>query len=592
MEQNKTWLWMVRAVMCVGVSLVFTYFSPCYCATGAEADEEIQSKVTREVDYTMDSEAEYDVRAGTALKLNFGSNPFDIGSMILYVDRMDGSLWEYLFDRTGKRVRGGGSSIRSQIGSIRGRRVGERAAAIVARWQPTNDSVHVRFIVSTDKARNTREMEALIAGRRFGKGWDDFPRFPLRISQTDRVAGFVRFWSEAKQNFAFFERMPDLNWDKVLVDYLPRIEKAETLNEYGSIMRECAALLRDGHTEYYGVHDEDFSDCPPIRICGISGKAIIAEVDPDSVADPGAKSMLLKANLTPGEEIVKVDGVAVRERLEKGIYPHVCASTPQARDLRAYLDLLRGVYESQVTLTVKDAAGSLREVKLKCTGGVPWPENEFTFKKIGDIGYVNLPSFGNASTADEFDKLAAQLQGLKGLIIDVRRNGGGDDPVGERIISHLINTPLKTTIWRTRQYRPSFRAWGEKEGWHKGDPGEVKPSEKKYFLGPIVVLTSAQTCSAAEDFTVALHAGKRVTIVGERTNGSTGQPLFIDLPMGARARICTKWDSYPDGREFVGVGVIPDVEIGPTPEDIAKGRDAVLDKGVEVLKGMMGGTSK
>jgi carboxyl-terminal processing protease len=75
--------------------------------------------------------------------------------------------------------------------------------------------------------------------------------------------------------------------------------------------------------------------------------------------------------------------------------------------------------------------------------------------------------------------------------------------------------------------------------------------------------------------------------VGEKTNGSTGQPLIIQLPMRARARICTKWDTYPDGREFVGVGVIPDVEIGPTAEDIAAGRDAVLEKGIEVLKGLM-----
>ena len=93
---------------------------------------------------------------------------------------------------------------------------------------------------------------------------------------------------------------------------------------------------------------------------------------------------------------------------------------------------------------------------------------------------------------------------------------------------------------------------------------------------------------AAEDFVVALHAAERATLVGEKTAGTTGQPLIIDLP-GGSARICTKWDTYPDGRDFVGVGVIPDVEVRPTQAALAAGTDIVLEKGLEVL-GNLGGT--
>ncbi len=42
--------------------------------------------------------------------------------------------------------------------------------------------------------------------------------------------------------------------------------------------------------------------------------------------------------------------------------------------------------------------------------------------------------------------------------------------------------------------------------------------------------------------------------------------------------------AYPDGREFVGVGVIPDVEVHPTAVDIATDRDVVLEKGIALLK--------
>ncbi|MHC4742441.1 MAG: S41 family peptidase, partial [Planctomycetota bacterium] len=76
----------------------------------------------------------------------------------------------------------------------------------------------------------------------------------------------------------------------------------------------------------------------------------------------------------------------------------------------------------------------------------------------------------------------------------------------------------------------------------------------------------------------------RATVVGRKTAGSTGQPLSIKLPGFGGARICTKWDTYPDGREFVGIGIIPDVEVFPTSADIAENRDVVLEKGLEVLR--------
>jgi C-terminal processing protease CtpA/Prc len=55
------------------------------------------------------------------------------------------------------------------------------------------------------------------------------------------------------------------------------------------------------------------------------------------------------------------------------------------------------------------------------------------------------------------------------------------------------------------------------------------------------------------------------------------------LPGGAKAQVCTKHNTYPDGREFVGVGVIPDVEVHPSAVDIATDRDVVLDKAIQVV---------
>jgi carboxyl-terminal processing protease len=76
---------------------------------------------------------------------------------------------------------------------------------------------------------------------------------------------------------------------------------------------------------------------------------------------------------------------------------------------------------------------------------------------------------------------------------------------------------------------------------------------------------------------------KRGITVGEATGGSTGQPLSIKLPGGGSGRICVKRDRFPDGREFVGVGVAPDIEVKRSIDDVRAGRDAVMVRAISVV---------
>jgi hypothetical protein len=56
------------------------------------------------------------------------------------------------------------------------------------------------------------------------------------------------------------------------------------------------------------------------------------------------------------------------------------------------------------------------------------------------------------------------------------------------------------------------------------------------------------------------------------------------LPGGGNARICSKRDTYPDGREFVGIGIQPDKVVRPTLADLRAGRDTVLEAALKELK--------
>lgn len=103
------------------------------------------------------------------------------------------------------------------------------------------------------------------------------------------------------------------------------------------------------------------------------------------------------------------------------------------------------------------------------------------------------------------------------------------------------------------------------------------------FNGPVAVLIGPQTFSAAEDFLVSYDLMKRGLIIGEASGGSTGQSLSLKLPGGGSARICIKRDTYPDGRAFVGTGIMPTIDVKSTVADLRNGRDVVLERAIAEL---------
>jgi C-terminal processing protease CtpA/Prc len=114
-----------------------------------------------------------------------------------------------------------------------------------------------------------------------------------------------------------------------------------------------------------------------------------------------------------------------------------------------------------------------------------------------------------------------------------------------------------------------------------GESDEAKPNGAKLYSKPVIVLTSARTYSAAEDFTMTFIGMKRGAVMGEPTGGSTGQPLVFKLPGGGFGYVVTKRDTFPDGKEFVGIGIQPDIIVRPRIDDFLAGRDNLLIAAIE-----------
>lgn len=398
---------------------------------------------------------------------------------------------------------------------------------------------------------------------------------PADSSQL-RVESFLRLWSEVRANFVFFDERPDLNWDEVLTRNLPRVTAARGDAEYIAILEEIMALLEDGHSWVYPAGEaRQPRDAPPLRVEAIGGRPVVTRT-------------LLHETVPAGSELVAVDGVPVDQILLENLYPRTFASTPQDRQARAFHRLLSGPPGSEVKVTFKgvDADSASFDVVLKrdarqhaeiATWLAPPP---FEFRLLpGEVAYVALNSFSDRQVAAEFERHFDQILAARALILDLRQNGGGSSDNGYRIVARLIDEPVQASKWRTRLYRPTHRAWGNPEDWFEVEPRAIRPRGARRFDGPIFVLVGPRTYSAAEDFLVPLKFARRATLVGTPTGGSTGQPLILDLH-AVRVGIVTKWDLFPDGTEFVGVGIQPDIVVEPTRQDLASGRDTVLQRAV------------
>ncbi len=485
-------------------------------------------------------------------------------------------------------ITGGGSRLGHSVGSFR--QVGGSAA--IGMWENKNGDIHLKFQLTDDDSTMIQSYRELEKQENFSvmiKNWDtlfeDLELMFPRLTLAQRVEAFTRLWSTVKYNFANFDLVPELNWNSILTEYLPKVMTDQSNNEYALLLTECVAQLRDGHTSVRSKWGNGLSTArPPLRIRSVGGKAIVTEI---------AKTEEIKASaIKPGDEITHVDERPVREILEKKIYPYIFASTPQGRDLKAYPRILQGAKESTVSLTIQTSGGEERKVSLtrKANSKSLLPRRirppNFEYRDMGDgLAYVALNTFGTDKVVDEFNEKFNEIRNAKGLVIDVRENGGGSSRHGHAIIARLIDKAIPATRWKTPQYRAAFRAWGRDEEWYDGGHKMINPETDTPFPGPVVVLIGPETNSAAEDFVVPLHSAGRATVVGQKSRGSTGQPLqFSFLDGKISGRVCTKRDQYPDGREFVGVGIIPDIEVHPTIEDVINDRDVVLEKGIAVLK--------
>ncbi len=397
------------------------------------------------------------------------------------------------------------------------------------------------------------------------------------LSDAEKVAGLSLFWSEARRSFAHFANVPDLNWDQVYLNTLPQVLATKSTQEYYTVMLQLAPKLKDGHTNIFPPQQlrDTFYARPAIATTLVEGKVLITRIANTS----------LQSRLAIGDEVIAIDGMSVHDYARTKVAPFASSSTEQDREVRMYsYQLFSGDKAKPIALTLRNAAGKERTEVLQRGQEQDVPRKRFDFRMLaGDVAYISLDHFESEDGVKAFEAALPTIMRAKGLIIDVRDNGGGDTGYGLEVLSHLAKGPIATARELERNESPYLRA---SRDFMQLTPRQSNPFEREhaaYFSGPVAVLAGPKTFSAAEDFLMSFDTMKRGTIVGSATGGSTGQPMFINLPGGGSGRICVKNDTYPDGKRFVGVGILPQVAVSPTVADVRAGRDTVLERALALI---------
>ena len=416
---------------------------------------------------------------------------------------------------------------------------------------------------------------------------------PWTGSAEQKLWGLMTVWSEAKVNFPYFDRIPALDWDAKVREFIPRVLGADSLDAYYEVLMEFAALLKDGHTRVLPpwMFVKPGHDQPPVELQAVEGRFFVART--------GNTEETKTQRIIAGTEVLDIDDVPVRTYMKENVLRYVCWGAPQADEAIGLMGVLSGPKNSRVSLKVKDPDGAMRNVSLTRNStdknGKPFLWRFVRWYMVDplvetrmvepDICYIRISNFGS-NVVEEFQKVfdGLDLSALKGIILDIRHNPGGDSRNSYSIVGFLTDQPVKASKWKSLSYVPAYRSWGRPTGWQEEGPAVIEPRAGRRFSGPLVVLTGPGTISAAEDFLVPLKYGKRAVFVGEKTAGSTGNPIHVPLPGGGNFMVVSKRDMFPDGREFVGIGISPDMEVHPTQEDFLKGTDPVLQKGIEVIE--------
>lgn len=193
--------------------------------------------------------------------------------------------------------------------------------------------------------------------------------------------------------------------------------------------------------------------------------------------------------------------------------------------------------------------------------------------KEGDIAYVHIFQFSEKAARD-FQKAAGEIEksSAKKIVVDLRNNPGGYLEIARYIGGWFLERGQVVVV-------EDFAAEGKKQEYLSQGPSRL-------LSLPVVVLMNEGSASASEILAGALRDNRGAQLVGAKSFGKGSVQELQNLRDGSSLKITVANWLTPKGTLINGQGLEPDVKVELGEQDLEEGKDAQLDKAIEIAKGL------
>lgn len=452
------------------------------------------------------------------------------------------------------------------------------------------------------KAKRVKDRRAKRAGKRFVTGapvvlasvlaltllipFYPVTRFPLvaafrgdsdfvsTSTRAGRLAVFDDVWQTVNDRY-YDPNLNGVDWLTQRAIFRALAAEATSNQKFYAVLRQMISLLSDLHTRVYAPEEKFDWQTPRYVGIGISlreieGLPTVFQVEPES--EPA------RAGMRPGDIIVSLDGQPALPMLQERLRERAGASTLQAARLRAIASLLEGIPGTEVATKWRNAVDNERIASFQRNWHQRTPGLHIS-RTRGRHAVVEIEAFTERVAREFAAALKGKLRGVRGVVLDLRNNGGGDAQVMTNMAAAFL---------------PRGKPLGQFTDRFGGLAIELVTSSAltadagygAFANAPLAVLTSERTSSAAEIFVAALREAKRAVIVGTETCGCV---LAIraphTLPDGGELHVSELDFRTAKGLRLEGKGIVPDEMMKLVRQDLYSGRDRAIELALARLSG-------